>query len=96
MNAARPQWLTTSSGGSRAESITMYTHTQWYLLSTVRLGGLLVLVLSIGGKIERMALPSWMVMSIGAIVVVIGAALVNTWAISYDTYVEERQREKSG
>lgn len=72
----------------------MYTRTQWYLLTSVRLGGLLLLVLSIGKKIEQMELPSWVVMSIGAIVLVIGSALVNTWPISYDTYVREHDQQK--
>ncbi|MFI5230539.1 MAG: hypothetical protein ACHQWU_15820 [Gemmatimonadales bacterium] len=72
----------------------MYTRIQWYVLTSVRLGGLLLLVLSIGKKIEQMALPSWVVMTIGAIVLVIGSALVNTWAISYDTYVREHDQQK--
>lgn len=72
----------------------MYTRIQWYLLTSVRLGGLLLLVISIGKKVQQMELPSWVVMSIGAIVLVIGSALVNTWAISYDTYVKEHEGQK--
>jgi hypothetical protein len=72
----------------------MYSRTQWYLLTSVRLGGVFLLVLTIGRRVEQMKLPPWAMISIGGIVFVIGSALVNTWAISYGTYLKEHDEEK--
>ena len=74
----------------------MMSKTQWYILTTVRLVGLVLLILVVGNRVQQMALPTWMEMLIGAVVVILGTAPANTWVIKYETYQQDaakRDRE---
>jgi energy-converting hydrogenase Eha subunit B len=69
----------------------MLSRSQWYLLTSVRLTGLLVLIVVIGNRVEWSTLPSWAQTTIGALIVTVGTMLGNSWAISYSTYVKDHQ-----
>lgn len=73
----------------------MYSRAQWYLLTVVRWSCLLVLIVVVGNRVQKMQLPSWAELALGALVIVIATMIGNSWAVLYDTYVEDYEREKS-
>jgi uncharacterized integral membrane protein len=72
----------------------VFTRTQWYLLTVVRLVCLVVLIVFLGKRVEKMMLPFWAEIAIGAIIVALGTAVGNSWAISYRTYLSDQHQQK--
>jgi hypothetical protein len=72
----------------------MFSRAQCYLLTVVRCSGLLLLIVVIGNRVQKMMLPSWAEMTIGAIIIVLATMVGHRWAIKYETYLKDRERER--
>lgn len=74
----------------------LMSRAQWYVFTTVRTIAFIVLVWTVGNWVDRAVASSIGKAAIGFGVVTIGAAVINTWVVRYETYLDDEKKRRSG
>lgn len=69
---------------------------QWYVFSSIRMVAFIAMVWSVGNWVDRVVVSSIAEVAIGFGVLTVGAAVVNAWAVRYETYLEDERERQSG